>query len=56
VPDERALAHAVALARLQYRIELGGCYAYALAKQRALPLLTLDPDFGKSDSELVGLG
>jgi len=56
VPVDRTLAHAAALARLQYPINLGDCYAYALAKQRALPLLTLDADFGKTDVEIVGLG
>jgi len=56
VPVDRTLAHAAALARLQYPINLGDCYAYALAKQRALPLLSLGADFGKTDVEIVGLG
>jgi ribonuclease VapC len=56
VPVDRVLAHAAALARLQYPINLGDCYAYALAMQRALPLLSLDSDFGKTDVQLVAIG
>jgi len=29
--------------------DFGDCYAYAFAKSKGLPLLTLDADFRKSD-------
>lgn len=34
-----------ALARLQFPLNLGDCFAYALAKQENCPILTLDKDF-----------
>ena len=55
VPVDRALASDAAQARLRYPINLGDCFAYALAKSRGLALLTLDSDFGKTDVELVDL-
>jgi ribonuclease VapC len=55
VAVDRTLASAAAHARLRFPINLGDCYAYALAKQRGLPLLTLDQDFARTDVELVQL-
>ena len=56
VPVDRVLASAAAHARSQYPINLGNCFAYALAKARSLPLLTLDSDFNKTDIQLVTMG
>lgn len=55
VPVDRSLASAAARARLRFPINLGDCYAYALAKQRGVMLLTLDQDFAKTDVSLVSL-
>lgn len=55
VPVDRALAGAAARARLQYPINLGDCFAYALAKANNVALLTLDSDFRKTDAQLVEL-
>lgn len=55
VPVDRALASDAASARLRYPINLGDCFAYALAKSRGMALLTLDTDFGKTDVVLVDL-
>ncbi len=56
VPVDRRLAIAAAQARLKYPINLGDCFAYALAKARGLPLLTLNSDFNKTDVQLVAIG
>jgi ribonuclease VapC len=55
VPVDLLLASAAAHARLRYPINLGDCFAYALAKARNLPLLTLDGDFRKTDIQLVAV-
>jgi ribonuclease VapC len=55
VPVDRAMASAAAHARLRYPINLRDCHACALARQRGLPLLTLDRDFRRTDVELVSL-
>lgn len=43
----------VASTRLKYPINLGDCFAYALAKEENEPLLTLDEKFKKTDVELL---
>ncbi|MGN6627949.1 MAG: type II toxin-antitoxin system VapC family toxin [Tepidisphaeraceae bacterium] len=48
--DQAAIA---ADARFRYPLNLGDCFAYALAKTRNLPLLTLDQDFRSTDASLV---
>lgn len=50
--EQAALA---ATARLRFPLNLGDCFAYALAKSTGLPLLTLDRDFRKTDLRLVSL-
>ena len=40
-------------ARLKYPLNLGDCFAYALAKTKELSLLTLDQDFRAVDVPLV---
>jgi ribonuclease VapC len=39
------LAEIAAQARIAFPLNLGDCFAYALAKQQDFPLLTLDRDF-----------
>jgi ribonuclease VapC len=46
-------ASLAAEARLRLPLNLGDCYAYALAKQVRQPLLTLDLDFRRADIELI---
>lgn len=47
-PDDSQAAIA-ARARFQYPLNLGDCFAYALARSQNLPLLTLDTDFRATD-------
>jgi ribonuclease VapC len=49
-PEQAELA---ASARLRYPLNLGDCFAYALAKAEECPLLTLDRDFRKTDVPVV---
>ncbi len=42
-------AETAALARLRYPLNLGDCFAYALARHEDRPLLTLDRDFRRTD-------
>lgn len=41
------------LARLRYPLNLGDCFAYALAKDEDRTLLTLDRDFRRSDLRVI---
>lgn len=50
-PDLRQAALA-AEARLRYPLNLGDCFAYALAKSEALVLLALDSDFRRADVDV----
>jgi hypothetical protein len=45
VPPDRAQAELAAEARVQFPLNFGDCFAYALAKTLNVPLLTLDHDF-----------
>ena len=45
VPPTARHAEMAAAARLRFPLNLGDCFAYALAKEEDLPLLTLDRDF-----------
>lgn len=40
-------------ARLRLPLNFGDCFAYALAKSRALPLITLDADFKQTDCVVI---
>ena len=51
-PDARQ-AELAASARLRYPLNLGDCFAYALAKQEDCPVLTLDRDFRKTDVPVI---
>ena len=42
-------------ARLKFPIRFGDAFVYALAKERNLPILTLDAEFAKTDAALVPL-
>ena len=53
VPPTAEHAEFAALARLRYPLNLGDCFAYALTKQEASPLLTLDRDFRKTDLKVI---
>lgn len=46
-------AEIAASARLRYPLNLGDCFAYALAKCEDCPLLTLDRDFRKTDLAVI---
>ena len=52
-PPTPGQAELVAIARLRYPLNLGDCFAYALAKEEDCPLLTLDRDFRNCDIEVV---
>jgi ribonuclease VapC len=46
-------AEIAAQARLKYPLNLGDCFAYALAKDGDCPLRTLDRDFRNTDIRVV---
>jgi ribonuclease VapC len=46
-------AEIVAWARLRYPLNLGDCFAYALAREEKCPLLTLDRDFRNCDIKVI---
>jgi ribonuclease VapC len=53
VPPSVSQAEIAASARLEYPLNLGDCFAYALAKEEGCPILTLDPDFKKTDVQVL---
>jgi ribonuclease VapC len=53
VPPTAEQAEIAAAARLRYPLNLGDCFAYALAKHEQCPLLTLDRDFRRTDLTVV---
>ncbi len=53
VPPSQGQAEIAAEARLRYPLNLGDCFAYALAKDEQVALLTLDRDFRRTDLSLV---
>ena len=53
VPPDVEQARIAAQARLRYPLNLGDCFAYALARTRNLALLTLDTDFKAVDIPVV---
>lgn len=46
-------ARTVAVARIRYPLNLGDCFAYALAVAHDCPILTLDDDFRVVDRPIV---
>lgn len=53
VPPNSEQAVIAARARHKFPINLGDCFAYALATWMDLPLLALDRDFLKTDAEVI---
>ena len=53
VPPDVEQARLAAAARLKYPLNLGDCFAYALAQTRGCPILTLDSDFKNTDCEIL---
>ena len=53
VPPTVKQAEVAAEVRLVYPINLGDCFAYALAKEEDCPVLTTDSDFRKTDVPVV---
>jgi uncharacterized protein with PIN domain len=46
-------AEIAAVARLRFPLNLGDCFAYALARDEDCPLLTLDRDFRRTDITVI---
>jgi ribonuclease VapC len=53
IPPTERHAEIAASARLRYPLNLGDCFAYALAKDENRSLLTLDRDFRRSDLKVI---
>ncbi len=53
VPPTVEQSKKAALARLRYPLNLGDCFAYALAAVEGCPVLTLDADFRRVDCPIV---
>ena len=53
MPPTESHAEIAARARLRYPLNLGDCFAYALAKDEDQALLTLDRDFRRSDLKVI---
>ena len=53
IPPTERHAEIAAGARLRYPLNLGDCFAYALAKDEDRALLTLDRDFRRSDLKVI---
>jgi ribonuclease VapC len=49
VPPDTEQARVAAAARLRFPLNLGDCFAYALAVTEGVPILTLDDDFRRLD-------
>lgn len=53
VPPDKSQAEIAADARMRLPLNLGDCFAYALAKSENCRILTLDDDFRETDLPLV---
>ena len=53
IPPTSSHAQLAAKARSKFPLNLGDCFAYALAKEERVPLLTLDRDFKRTDIKVV---
>ena len=53
VPPDVQQARIAAEARLRFPLNLGDCFAYALAKVESCAILTLDEDFRRVDCAVV---
>jgi ribonuclease VapC len=56
VAPDVAQARIASEARIRFPLNLGDCFAYALASVENLPVLTLDADFRKTDVEVRSPG
>ncbi len=56
VPPDVRQAQIAAEARLRFPLNLGDCFAYALAVVENCPILTLDDDFLSADRPVVNSG
>ena len=52
IAPSEAHARVAAVVRLSFPLNLGDCFAYALAKERKLPIITRDVDFRATDVEI----
>ena len=55
VPPTIEHAQIAAAARLRFPLNLGDCFAYALAVAEGVPILTLDRDFRGVDCQVITL-
>jgi ribonuclease VapC len=53
VGPDIAQARIASEARIRFPLNLGDCFAYALASIEGLPVLTLDADFKRTDIEVL---
>jgi ribonuclease VapC len=53
IAPTRRQGEIAARARLRFPLNMGDCFAYALAKEQECPLLTLDRDFRNTDIDVV---
>lgn len=53
IPPTVEQSRNAAKARLEFPLNLGDCFAYALAKQENCPILTLDYDFQRLDCTVI---
>ena len=53
VPPDAAQCRLAAEARARFPLNLGDCFAYALAVSEGVPILTLDPGFRRFDHAVV---
>lgn len=53
VPPDTNQAQIAAAARLRYPLNLGDCFAYALARSEGLAIITLDSDFKHVDCPII---
>lgn len=53
IAPDQVQAQIAAKARLEFSVNLGDCFAYALARVENCPILTLDHDFARVDVPVV---
>ena len=53
VPPDLEQARLGAAARLQFPLNLGDCFAYALARAEGCPILTADRDFKRFENAVL---
>ncbi len=53
IPPTISQAQLAAEARSKFPLNLGDCFAYALAKEEGEPLITLDRDFKRTDIKVL---